>query len=216
MCFLWVGTEYLHNVNMKCTFQRWKGGGVSKWRRTDGQADRMIEWCPLGLRVRHLKVLTQHSFISEFVNWPWSFGDLYFVFTHVFLYFFFVAICIVKFHSFFQPRARHMTAYRIIHTLIQVFVMERASFFNFQSKPRVKLIYRNVVIWLWYFVWGIICSMLNFFCFVSYLTENTMSSYYTRSLLAPVPTSQRQGCDSPIHTRDIAHPHQRCYIKYQI
>ena len=55
MCFLWVGTEYLHNIDMNCTFQRRKGEGVES-KKTEEEADRMNECCQLGLPLRHDKL----------------------------------------------------------------------------------------------------------------------------------------------------------------
>lgn len=162
MCFLWVGTEYLHNIDMICTFQRWKVEGrvVSRRRRLK---ERLTEWLDVVSLdfFSGITSLTIDSLLSEFFIWPWRYEDSL-SYSHT------------DFFTFFSWGKGRMAS--CFFTRYSTALVLGKAFYL--SKPSIKLINRNAIC-LWYFVLHSPCSA--FFCFVSYLTENTLSLW--RSIL---------------------------------
>ena len=157
---------------MNCTFERWKGGGGCRneedWRR-GWQNDWLLSaWTSLRQNKANKRLI--YLWICHMTL---TFRRLTFVFTYWFLYFFLEAKAGWRASLlnliFFQPRARHMTAYRILNALLHGSCLGNGFFF---SKPSFKLINRNAIC-LWYFILHATCSAI--FCFVSHLTENAKS-----------------------------------------
>ena len=215
VCFLRVGTEYLHNTDMKCTSQRWKrgrGGGVDS-KKTEGEADRTTECCQLRLPVRHKKV-------NKWLIYLWIFHmtlklrRLTLVFTRWSHYFFLQANAwwraAVLSLVIFQLRPRHRLGLP----------------YSSRATPR-PLSLESLFIWAnqalnqstgMPFVYDVSYCIVHAhrFSVSSRTWQRTHCLCNRRSMLVSMRISHRPGCDSHIHTTGVAHPHQRCYTRYQI